>query len=87
LAKVFRRVFNKPLIILLFIILFIVFLIYITDLSLELDIGNLVIIVVHLFLIIMEIIIEIYKIFRIYKNDLQTNNQPCLVKLLIKIKK
>ncbi len=86
-AKVFRRVFNKPLIILLFIILFIVFLIYITDLSLELDIGNLVIIVVHLFLIIMEIIIEIYKIFRIYKNDLQTNNQPCLVKLLIKIKK
>lgn len=79
LAKVFRRVFKKPLIVLLFIILFIVSAIHIIDTSLEFDIGNLVILLVHLFLIFAEICIELYKIYVIYKNDLQTNNQPCHV--------
>ena len=59
--------------------LFFVSLIHLIDFKLEFDSGNLVIILVHLFLIVVEVIIEIYKIYKIYINDTETNNQPCLV--------
>ena len=50
------------------------------DLELEFDTGNLSIILVHIFFIVTEIFIVLYKIYRIYQNDLQTNNQPTFVK-------
>lgn len=38
------------------------------------------IIIIHLTFIVIEILIEIFKLYKIYVNDYNTNNQPANVK-------
>jgi hypothetical protein len=77
--KICKRILFRPLQILLFLIMIILALFYIIDPKLEFLTNILYIIIIHLALLVIELIIECLKLYKIYLNDYKTNSQPANV--------
>lgn len=73
--KIFRRIFLRPLQILLFIILIIVALVYIINSKLEFVDNIKYIIIFHIALLSIEVLIECMKLYKVFLNDNKTNSQ------------
>jgi len=77
--KIWKKIFLRPLQILLFIVLIIIALVYIINPHLDFVDNIKYIIIIHVALLFIELIIECLKLYKIYLNDNKTNSQTANV--------